>query len=173
MIAQPLQFDPGERSEYSNFGYCVLGRVIEKASGMSYGEYIQQELFKSIGIEDIKIARNLPRTRDPREVWYPGPDVLVEVMDSHGGLIASAPALCTFLDHYWINGEPRHSKQRGDWTFFGSLPGTTAMVRQRMDGYNIAVLCNSRRDQSFNEDDAQLQKVVDAAIDKVAKTSSK
>jgi len=31
MLVEPLQFDPGARVVYSNFGYCVLGRVIEKA----------------------------------------------------------------------------------------------------------------------------------------------
>ena len=37
MMGRPLDFDPGTRESYSNFGYCVLGRVIEKASGEDYG----------------------------------------------------------------------------------------------------------------------------------------
>jgi N-acyl-D-amino-acid deacylase len=168
MLGQPLQFDPGERYEYSNFGYCVLGRVMEKVTGKPYFEYIRDDLFKPLGVTDIKLARNLPRARDPREVWYPAQNLNVEVMDSHGGLIASAPALCTFLDHYWCDGEPRRPKQRGGWVFFGTLSGKTAIVRQRLDGYNIAVLFNSRREESYEQDDAQLQSVVDQAMEKVA-----
>ena len=33
MLGQPLDFDPGTRHAYSNFGYCLLGRVIEQISG--------------------------------------------------------------------------------------------------------------------------------------------
>ena len=172
MLGQPLQFDPGSRSEYSNFGYCVLGRVIEKAAGKPYFNYVREEILQPIGITDIKLARDAPKNRDPEEAYYPA-DVLVEVMDSHGGLIASAPALCTFMDHSWINGEPRHPNQHGTWTFFGSLPGTTSMVHQRPDGFNIAVLCNNRRDKSFDEDNTTLLKLMDQALDKVAKPEAK
>lgn len=168
MLGQPLEFDPGERYEYSNFGYCVLGRVIEKANGKPYFEYIRDDICKPLGITDVKLARNAPRARDPREVWYAGQDVNVEVMDAHGGLIASAPALCTFLDHYWTNGDERRASQRGAWVFFGTLPGTTSMVRQRRDGYNIAVLFNNRREDSYEQDDDKLLPLVDRAIDKIA-----
>jgi N-acyl-D-amino-acid deacylase len=170
MLGQPLQFNPGERYAYSNFGYCVLGRVMEKVTGKPYFDYIRDDLCQPLGITDIKLARNVARARDPREVWYPAPNVNVEVMDAHGGLIASSPALCTFLDHYWCSGEPRRPRQRQSWIFFGSLPGTTSMVRQRPDGYNIAALYNNRRDDSYEKDDAQLQSLVDKAIDNIALT---
>lgn len=40
MLRQKLDFNPGERYAYSNFGYCLLGRVIEKLSGMTYEAYV-------------------------------------------------------------------------------------------------------------------------------------
>lgn len=42
---EPLQFEPGERLHYSNLGYISLGRIIEKVSGRSYEEYIEENIF--------------------------------------------------------------------------------------------------------------------------------
>jgi N-acyl-D-amino-acid deacylase len=39
MLDKPLQFNPGERDAYSNFGYCLLGRVIEKVTRRPYLTY--------------------------------------------------------------------------------------------------------------------------------------
>src|SRR5262249_40988595 len=126
MLTQPLQFTPGEKSVYSNFGYCVLGRVLEKVMKKPYADCIQQSVCKPLRIKDIKLGRGSAEKRDLREVWYPVAEdaFSLDVMDVHGGLIASAPALCQFLQAYWISGDPRLPGQRADWTFFGSLPGT-------------------------------------------------
>lgn len=171
MMTQPLQFDPGEKSVYSNFGYCVLGRVLEKVTKKPYYDCVQQNILKPLGIKDIKLGYSSVKKRDPREVWYPvGEDAFsIEVMDAHGGLIASAPALCQFLQAYWISGEPRLSGQRENWTFFGSLSGTTSMARQREDGVNVVVLFNGRREKDSKDDHDNLQKSIDQAIDKISR----
>ncbi|TWT62262.1 serine hydrolase domain-containing protein [Rubinisphaera italica] len=169
MLAKPLQFDPGSRSSYSNFGYCLLGRVVEKASGMPYQKYVQEKLFDPLGIKDIQQGRDRPRDWDPREVEYPIKTLRVEVMDSHGGLIASAPALCKYMEQYWLDGKLRNP-QRYYWTYFGSLPGTTAMALQRIDGFNVVVLCNGRRDESYNEDNQFLNSSIESAVDEIAKS---
>lgn len=167
MFSQPLQFDPGEKSVYSNFGYLVLGRVLEKSMKKPFIDCVQQSVCKPLGIKDIKQGQSSSLKRDPREVWYPvGDDAFpLEVMDAPGGLIASAPALCQFLQSYWISGEPRLPRDRAHWTFFGSLPGTTAMVRQRTDGINVAILMNGRREQDHKEDNETLKKSIDEALD--------
>jgi len=41
-----LHFEPGEKYEYSNLGYHLLGAIIEKASGMSYYDYIRLYIFE-------------------------------------------------------------------------------------------------------------------------------
>jgi CubicO group peptidase (beta-lactamase class C family) len=41
----PLEFTPGEKYKYSNSGFFILGMIIEKVSGISYGEYIEKNLF--------------------------------------------------------------------------------------------------------------------------------
>ncbi|MBE3099560.1 MAG: beta-lactamase family protein [Planctomycetes bacterium] len=144
MLGKPLQFEPGEREAYSNFGYCVLGRVIEKASGKTYEGYVTEEVLRPAGAKAARMSRDRPADRDPREVWYPVRDdeFSVEVMDAHGGLALTAADLCRFMHAYWISGEPRCEGQRQNWVLFGSLPGTTAMAMQRPGGVDIAALFN-------------------------------
>src|SRR5205823_2673006 len=50
MWKRPLDFDPGERHCYSNFGYCVLGRVVEKVSGRPYEAYVREHVLAPLGI---------------------------------------------------------------------------------------------------------------------------
>jgi CubicO group peptidase (beta-lactamase class C family) len=52
MAGRPLEFDPGTQTTYSNFGYLVLGRIIEKASGRSYEDYVKAEILEPLGITD-------------------------------------------------------------------------------------------------------------------------
>ena len=167
MIGQPLQFAPGSRSAYSNFGYCVPGRVIERATGKSYAEVLQDAIAKPLGIRHVAIGHASSSRRDPREVSHPvsDDDFALDVMDAHGGIVASAPALCRFMQAYWVDGipaEPRPDRLQGE--FFGSLPGTTALVAQRADGLDVAVLLNNRRNRSFSSDLQALSKAVREAL---------
>jgi len=45
-----LKFEPGDHSEYSNIGYMVLGAVIEKITGMTYEDYIRQNILQPLGM---------------------------------------------------------------------------------------------------------------------------
>ena len=47
---KPLDFVPGQSWSYSNSGYVLLGAAIEKASGKSYEDYVEQELFAPLGM---------------------------------------------------------------------------------------------------------------------------
>lgn len=55
---KPLEFQPGEKFSYSNSGYAVLGAVIEKVSGKSYGEFLQANLFGPLGMKDSGLDRD-------------------------------------------------------------------------------------------------------------------
>ncbi len=48
----PLEFTPGEKFSYSNSNYVVLGSVIEKISGTSYAQFMQDNLFSPLGMKD-------------------------------------------------------------------------------------------------------------------------
>jgi CubicO group peptidase (beta-lactamase class C family) len=46
----PLEFTPGERHKYSNSGYQLLGQIIERVSGESYGAYLDSHIFTPLGM---------------------------------------------------------------------------------------------------------------------------
>ncbi|HAA59481.1 MAG TPA: D-aminoacylase, partial [Planctomycetaceae bacterium] len=66
----PLDFDPGTRYAYSNYGYCLLGRVIEKISGQSYERYVQARVLKPMGVTRMRIGRTRIEGRAKGEVRY-------------------------------------------------------------------------------------------------------
>jgi len=97
---QPLQHPPGEKYAYSNFGYCVLGRVIERASGQPYAQFVRQSVMRPLQIFDMRIGASKPA---PQEVQYYGqggerPYALpIARMDSHGGWIGTAADMAHLL----------------------------------------------------------------------------
>jgi N-acyl-D-amino-acid deacylase len=110
MMGRQLDFDPGTAYSYSNFGYCLLGRVIEKKSGLTYENYVHKYLLEPLGIHGMRIGYSLEKDRSFNEVEYHPPkpqkypsvfpphelvrpsygNWYLEAMDSHGGWIASA-----------------------------------------------------------------------------------
>jgi N-acyl-D-amino-acid deacylase len=119
MLGQPLDFDPGSQYAYSNFGYCVLGRVIEEVTGQTYEDYVRGQILAPIGIDRMRLGRSRLSDRHPLEVRYydyegaalaesvfpGGPERVpwpyggfhLEAMDAHGGWIGSAVDLARFV----------------------------------------------------------------------------
>jgi len=63
-------FAPGEQYEYSNPGYEVLGLIVERTSGMPFGEFLDVEIFTPLGMSTA-VVRALPTTRIPdRAIGY-------------------------------------------------------------------------------------------------------
>lgn len=48
---RPLEFTPGSRFAYSNYGFILLGRIVETVSGLSYDDYIQRNIFTPAGMD--------------------------------------------------------------------------------------------------------------------------
>ena len=70
VLKKKLNFMPGTSQSYSNLGYLILTKVIEKASGMSYEDFIQEKVFSPSGIYDFHIANNYYREKYDHEVRY-------------------------------------------------------------------------------------------------------
>jgi D-alanyl-D-alanine carboxypeptidase len=118
---RPLTKPPGTDHVYSNFGYCLLGRVIERVSKRTYAEFVQESILSRCGITTMAIAGDSLAERQSDEVVYYGGQQIVKVqiggithkyqiyddpylvpvsrMDAHGGWIASAVDLVRFAVH--------------------------------------------------------------------------
>ncbi|MFX0092294.1 MAG: serine hydrolase domain-containing protein [Candidatus Hodarchaeota archaeon] len=62
-IEDSLLFQPGERFEYSNAGFIVLGKIIEVITGISYDEYVQKHIYDVAGMQNTycyEIDKNVP-----------------------------------------------------------------------------------------------------------------
>lgn len=116
MLGLPLDFTPGERYAYSNYGYCLLGRAIEKVTGQSYESYVKEHVLAPCGISYMQLGLSRLEGRREGEVRYydgrvarsvfaddlnqrvapPYGSFHLEGMDAHGGWIASAEDLVRF-----------------------------------------------------------------------------
>jgi CubicO group peptidase (beta-lactamase class C family) len=102
-----LEDPPGTQYAYSNFGYCLLGRVIEHVTGQDYADYVQAAVLDPCGITSMQIAGNTLAERAPDEVVYDDGntpanfgrpyEIPVSRMDAHGGWIATATDLLRFV----------------------------------------------------------------------------
>ncbi|HYC52574.1 MAG TPA: serine hydrolase domain-containing protein [Gemmatimonadaceae bacterium] len=124
MKGMPFDFTPGSKHVYSNFGYAILGRVIEQASGMPYDAFVRARVLQPVGAVRTQLGRTRMGEALAGEVRYylPGeaglgmsaplvPSVFpgegtvpvnyggfyVEAMDSHGGWVSSSVDLLRFL----------------------------------------------------------------------------
>ncbi len=49
---KPLEFAPGEKFNYSNSGYYLLGVIVERTSGKSYEDFLQENIFTPLGMKN-------------------------------------------------------------------------------------------------------------------------
>jgi CubicO group peptidase (beta-lactamase class C family) len=75
---RPLEFAPGEKMNYSNSGYVLLGYLIEKISGQSYAQFLQDNIFKPFGMTGSGYDSNsalIPRRAAGYSLRQGGPPV--------------------------------------------------------------------------------------------------
>ena len=109
MRERRLDRDPGTGYAYSNLGYSVLGRVIEKVTGLPYDQHLRDGLLAECGITDMWPAGDRRADRARGEVFYYGYgddpyDIPVHRMDAHGGWIGTAVDMVRFIAR--VDGQP-------------------------------------------------------------------
>lgn len=96
---------PGTFYDYSNVGYWIAGRIVEKVSGKSYVKYVQEDLLAGTGATQTDVAGKTQSDKKANEVSYYGQgndaqyvySIAFPRRDSDGGLIASSTDLLRFI----------------------------------------------------------------------------
>jgi CubicO group peptidase (beta-lactamase class C family) len=66
----PYEFSPGTKSEYSNVGYYLLGKIIEKVSGEKYAVFLKKNIFEKVGMKNTGISNNDSIILKKAKVYY-------------------------------------------------------------------------------------------------------
>ncbi|MCF8390459.1 MAG: beta-lactamase family protein [Bacteroidales bacterium] len=117
-LKKNLYYNPGTEYSYSNLGYAILGKIIEKKSGLYYEDYVVMNVLKPMGINDMHIGSSLYHEKLPNEVRYYEPAGSsqclafdgsgrmvpksyggnnIPLIGPAGGWVASSPELAKFL----------------------------------------------------------------------------
>ena len=163
MYGQPLQYTPGTDSAYSNYGYLLLGALVEKLTGMSYFDYLKQNILQPAGLTEVQVFSTLASLRTANEAIaedqgfglspfdlnsqllmpnvYGGDGEINEVGDPNDGLCASAESLAQFIFNHavWGNGGRAPGSARS-----GSTPGASSWAESRWDGVDWSYVVNTR-----------------------------
>ena len=179
MMGQPLSFEPGTRFAYSNFGYAVLGRIVERISGTSYEQYVKESVLAPVGVTRMRLGRSLYPDRWPDEVRYYHPGTVhsvfpgvgavpvpyggfnLEAMDAHGGWVASVVDLLRF-ERAWVV-----PPAQGYWYQEGGLPGTTSIMVRTATGLGWVAVFNAREMRPGSRFQVELGDAIRQAVDGV------
>jgi CubicO group peptidase (beta-lactamase class C family) len=161
----PLTSNPGTTEVYSNDGYFLLQRIVEKATGEDYLTWVDANVLAPIGIDDAVVTHTAADRRRPNETTCDdpntGPSVLEPVRapivpDCYGGISVyeilggptsisiSAQSLAKFIGTYNVYGlggrAPGYARE-------GSFVGSTSWMESLYDGYDFAFSFNARENR--------------------------
>ncbi len=97
----PLEFEPGSKYRYTDMGYILLGMVIEKVSGQTYGDFVQKRFFEPLGLRRMRYGSEselIPGlvpgyTKGPRPCAYRSTSQAF----ASGGLVSDADDVARWL----------------------------------------------------------------------------
>jgi CubicO group peptidase (beta-lactamase class C family) len=72
LLDKPLNFQPGEKWSYVNMGYLILGYLIEKVSGQTYADFLQENIFRPLGMNDSGLDSNVAVIPRRASGYWPG-----------------------------------------------------------------------------------------------------
>jgi len=127
-------FEPGTKERYSNFGFVILGSIVQHVSGEDYYDYVRRHIFETAGMTD---SGSLPENEAVRGratgymwkdgAWTPNTDTLPWRGMAAGGGYASARDLLKFaqtlesgkLLPIALKDQATHFQTKGKWYGFG------------------------------------------------------
>ena len=90
---KPLDFEPGEKWQYSNSGYVLLGHLIEKITGDSYEKFVRENIFTPLGMKDSGYDSNSAVIPHRASGYVPGKNGFENAGFIHMSIPHSAGAL--------------------------------------------------------------------------------
>jgi CubicO group peptidase (beta-lactamase class C family) len=113
---RPPEFEPGARFDYSNYGFILLGVLVEKVSGASYYDYVREHVFKPAGMtrtdslsEEESVEGRSVGYMYKNDQWQPNNDTLPVRGTSAGGGYSAVADLVSFANaimaHKLLNAE--------------------------------------------------------------------
>jgi CubicO group peptidase (beta-lactamase class C family) len=146
--ARDLEFDPGLRWEYSNYGFVLLGAIIESVTHRDYYAWVEEHVFVPAGMDSTGSPpesthdprRAIGYMRDPAGAWVPNTDTLPYRGTAAGGGLSTVTDLVRFaialqnrtlLDekHVQLLTTGQVAMPGGDKYAFGFADGTDDGVR--------------------------------------------
>lgn len=155
----PLMFDPGSDTRYSNYGYTVLGAVLQKVTGERFEVLLHDKIFKPLSLTNsvYPYAVGHPDQSLRYSFNYAGEQAFVGVTEHHGpdgGIEATADDVLTFFRALFYS--DRLLSRKGDafksyfggardhWASFGGGTGLSTAVELDFESdYQIVVLANT------------------------------
>jgi D-alanyl-D-alanine carboxypeptidase len=165
-----LEFEPGTQHRYSNYGFVILGILIEKASGLQYYDYVEKNVYVPAGMKDtgsLPESDHIPNLAvgylPSQEGWKSNADTLPYRGTSAGGGYSTVGDLIRFADAltsgkllrlYWVTEATREQMPgtrygygfEADGTYWGhsgAAPGINGELRvYPKTGHVVAVLSN-------------------------------
>ena len=92
---EPMDFDPGEEYAYNNSAYIILGHIIEVLTEMSYADFVEQRIFKKLGMKNShygsmpKVIKNRASGYQPTENGFRNADYLSLTLPYAAGSLMS------------------------------------------------------------------------------------
>jgi CubicO group peptidase (beta-lactamase class C family) len=132
----PFARTPGMAHEYSNFGYALLGRIIQNVSGMPYRSYVERTILKPLGmtssgfeVSEWPIERRAIGYRWKEDRWQEEPTMRHGAFGAMGGLQVSANDYAKWVGFLLSAWPPRDDADTG--------PVKRATVRELTQGLNF------------------------------------
>ena len=97
----PMRFAPGTKWEYSNSGYFLLGYIIEKITGKPYSEYLEENIFKPLGMTNSLYANNKRIIKNRVGAYSQGDNGFENSRPLNATIIYSAGAIQSTVDDFF------------------------------------------------------------------------
>ena len=166
----PWSTPPDTAFEYSNYGFGLLGRIVERASGRTYREYLDKEILQPLGMANSTLepaeARDAAvgyRKETSASGYRAEPSLAHGAFGAMGGLVTTAPDLARYLAFHLGAYPPRDTAEPGpvrrssvrEMQRFGRLsdflvrrPQPEATLNARVNSYGYGLVIS--RDCRFN-----------------------